>query len=355
MHKAMERNGGHDMDKETNSLVFFLMLKGSMYQPNNFVHRVKNKRIPPHGNGDGIIPISQAVCTDEEALGLREHPDAQDTQSVDKIAEVRKEVMVALLVIGIVAERHEVQELGGVPSGEPIRTAADEISRDEDIHSSGDEGQLLTCRDCGALVPALGQPIHGGAHAFAILVELLVGGGYSAAPFLHNAVSCVHARRLEARLLAFQLLCLSLNRLLDLVHALGKCQILNKVEDGETLNGRKEGALLDVRVVLERAGGKGRRAREARRGRRVVGVGGAICAQERSAGMGGVAGKRVGGELRNATDLWLRHRLGVDGVGRLVGHGGSFLKHNAEAGGSAAVDWPFQIAGRRADGHGVSE
>ena len=45
--------------------------------PCNFVERVEDERIPPHGNSHRIIAERQAEDTDEESFGLREYPDTQ--------------------------------------------------------------------------------------------------------------------------------------------------------------------------------------------------------------------------------------------------------------------------------------
>jgi hypothetical protein len=47
--------------------------------------------------------------------------------------------MVALLVVGVVADGHEPEQLRSVPVGEEVWVRADKVARDEDVHNGSDE------------------------------------------------------------------------------------------------------------------------------------------------------------------------------------------------------------------------
>ena len=73
-----------------------------------FVQAVKDQTVPPHGDRNGIIAKCQTKSADEKALGLREEPDGQDQEHVDKVAKIGKEVVEANLVVLVPSYRHEV-------------------------------------------------------------------------------------------------------------------------------------------------------------------------------------------------------------------------------------------------------
>jgi hypothetical protein len=52
MDQAVESNTGHYVDEKTRDLV----------------ETVEDHGIPPHGDGDGIIPKGETECADEESL-----------------------------------------------------------------------------------------------------------------------------------------------------------------------------------------------------------------------------------------------------------------------------------------------
>lgn len=64
---------------------------------------------------------------------MRKCPDRKKGEKVDKVAQVGEEVMVALSVVGDVADGHEVCELDSEPVVEVFRTGADQVAGDEDI------------------------------------------------------------------------------------------------------------------------------------------------------------------------------------------------------------------------------
>ena len=111
MYNAVKCCTRHDVDEETD----------------DFVHGVEYQRIAPHDDGNGVVPESEAVSTNEQALGPGEDPEAEDQQSVDKVAQICEEVVVSLLVVGVVAQGHEVEQLDSVPQREPLWAAADQV------------------------------------------------------------------------------------------------------------------------------------------------------------------------------------------------------------------------------------
>lgn len=58
------------------------------YPPDYLVHGVEYQRVPPHGDGDCVIPIRKTVRRNEQALRVGEDPYAENHQEVHKIAEI---------------------------------------------------------------------------------------------------------------------------------------------------------------------------------------------------------------------------------------------------------------------------
>ena len=158
--------------------------------PDDLIHRVEHERVPPHDDSDGVVAHDQTVCGDEQALRLRNYPNAQDGEDIDKVTQISQEVVVALFMVRIVTDRHKPQELRSVPVREVVRVQADQVPRDEDIHDSGNEGSLLSCSDGERLVEAHVETIHGLAHTFLIQLKLFALSGHPAPPFIDILVFC---------------------------------------------------------------------------------------------------------------------------------------------------------------------
>lgn len=47
---------------------------------------MKDEAVAPHGDCDCVITIRKAVCADEQPLAIREYPDRQHAERVDKVA-----------------------------------------------------------------------------------------------------------------------------------------------------------------------------------------------------------------------------------------------------------------------------
>ena len=69
---------------------------------------MEDEAVAPHGYCHSVVPERETVGADEETLGLREEPDAQDEQEVDKVAHVGEEVVVADGVVLVPAYGHEI-------------------------------------------------------------------------------------------------------------------------------------------------------------------------------------------------------------------------------------------------------
>ena len=157
--------------------------------PCDFVQAVEDKAVPPHHDRDRVIAEAQAIRADEESLGLREEPNAQHHQKVDKVAEICQEVMIADLVVLVPSYWHEVGQLHGVPDVEYFRPGADDPAGDEDVEHRCDKADLLTQSDGLCIVEPLAELVDGGTHALAIFVQLLLGSyWYAFPPFLHNVL-----------------------------------------------------------------------------------------------------------------------------------------------------------------------
>lgn len=123
MNENVERNAGHNVDEETS----------------DFVEAVENHRVPPHGYCDRVVSKCQAVCADEQSFRVWEEPDGAHAQEVDKVAEISQEIMVSSLAVGVIADRHEVEELQRVPPMKILRIATDQVSTDQNVQNSTDE------------------------------------------------------------------------------------------------------------------------------------------------------------------------------------------------------------------------
>ena len=81
----------------------------------DFVEGMENHRVPPHSNCPSVVAVGKTVGTDEETPRIWEDPYRQEKEDVDKVAEIGEEVVVATLMVGIEADRHEIRHLDSVP------------------------------------------------------------------------------------------------------------------------------------------------------------------------------------------------------------------------------------------------
>ena len=68
-----------------------------------------------------------------------ECPNAEDSEEVDEVAEVEKEVVVAFAVVGEVPNWHEIGYLGCEPIIEASWPCTEEIAADEYVQDGRDE------------------------------------------------------------------------------------------------------------------------------------------------------------------------------------------------------------------------
>ena len=190
--QAVERNARHDVDEEAGDLV----------------EAVEHHRVPPHGDGNGVVPEGQAECADEQPFGLRKDPDGQHAEEVHKVAQVRQEVVVSAPVVGVEPDGHEVGQLRSIPQVEQLWVAPEEVAADEHVQHAADERHLLAQRDGLGIAPAFRQPVNALAHLLAIPVELLVRRRDPAPPFLDDPCLGGAPARLEGIPLSADLLCL---------------------------------------------------------------------------------------------------------------------------------------------------
>ncbi len=101
--------------------------------------------------------------------------------------------MVALLVVGVKAQWHEVAELRCEPVVEGLRLATDKVARDEDIEDAGDEGHLFASRYGSGIAPFPAKTVNGRFHAGTVLLKLLVRCGYPFPPLIYCELFGVHA------------------------------------------------------------------------------------------------------------------------------------------------------------------
>ena len=92
---------------------------------------MEHKRVTPHDNGNCIVAVGKAVSGGKQPFGARENPDAEEKEKIDKVAEVSKKVVVTTSSVEKEPDRHEVDQLNGIPVMEVFWERADEISTDE--------------------------------------------------------------------------------------------------------------------------------------------------------------------------------------------------------------------------------
>lgn len=175
--------------------------------------------------------------------------------------------MVALGVVGVVPDGHEIHQLGSKPQVEVLGESTEDVATDEDVEHTGDEGDLLTQSDRGRLAPLLAQSVHPILHAAAVFLELLICRWDTSLPFSHHSVLGVQSRGPYLLALLAHLLPLHVDRMLPPLKSLGELDVVQQVEDGQLVERRKCLPVLLIRAAV----GEGRVPRQfARRtGRRV--------------------------------------------------------------------------------------
>ena len=209
------------------------------HEPCDLVQGMEDQGVSPHSNCNSVISHGQAIGADEQSLTPREEPHGQEHEEVDEVTQVGKEVVVANLVILVVAHRHEVDQLNRVPDVKVLGVCTDKVTRDEDVEDAGDEGELLTQRDCFGVVPLLTQSVDIIPHTPLVLVELFVGRRHATSPLFDHLVLCCDAGHPELLLLSANLVFLSRERLLEAFESLRQGEVLEYVEHGETVERRE--------------------------------------------------------------------------------------------------------------------
>lgn len=161
--------------------------------------------------------------------------------------------MVAAPVIGEISDRHEVDELGGVPEVEGLGVRADQVAADEDVHDAADEGDFLAEGDGFRVVPLLAQLLDALLHALPIPLELFVGRGHSSPPFFHHALPCFLAPRLEGSPRLPHLFRLCGDTPLQLLQLLWQSKVVEQIQDGQAIQ-RREGVPVIVVGAAAREG-----------------------------------------------------------------------------------------------------
>src|SRR6478735_1452375 len=86
------------------------------------------------------------------------------------------------------SNRHEIQELYGVPQMKVLWVCANEVSADEDVHNTKDKGHLFSGTDNLCVVPSFPELIDTALHLFAVPIELFVSLRDPASPLLNHAI-----------------------------------------------------------------------------------------------------------------------------------------------------------------------
>lgn len=92
MNETMKCNAGHDVNEQGCDLV----------------EAVEHERVTPHDDSHSIIAKGETVCCSEESFGAWKSPYAERYQKVDKVAQIREEVMHSLPFVGEDTDRHEI-------------------------------------------------------------------------------------------------------------------------------------------------------------------------------------------------------------------------------------------------------
>jgi hypothetical protein len=113
---------------------------------------VEDETVTPHHDRNRVVAKAQAIRADEKSLGLGEEPNAQHHQKVDKVAQIRQEVVISDLVVLVPSYGHEVSQLHGIPDVKHFRPGTDDPARNEDVQHCCDKADLLAQRDSLCIV-----------------------------------------------------------------------------------------------------------------------------------------------------------------------------------------------------------
>lgn len=163
--------------------------------PDDLVHTVEHHRVPPHGDCNRIVSESQAERANEKPFRVREDPNTQHAEQIDKVAEIGQEVVVAFSMVCKVADGHEKSQLAAKPVVKVLRASTDQVAADEDIEHTSNKRHLLPEGDSRRLAPPLAETLNAMLHPSTIFLQLLLGGRCMALPFTHNTVLGIQGRQ----------------------------------------------------------------------------------------------------------------------------------------------------------------
>ena len=169
---------------------------------------MKHHRVPPHSYGNGVISKGKAVGADKQSFRCREGPDSQHAHEVDKVAKIGQEVMVSALLVGVVSNRHEVQELYGVPDVKILGISSDQVATDEDVQDTAYEGCLFPSCDGLGIVPTPAESVDTLPHSLPVPLQLLVRWWNASPPFFNDSLFGMRASSLQYISLSSYFLCL---------------------------------------------------------------------------------------------------------------------------------------------------
>lgn len=133
--------------------------------------------------------------------------------------------MVSFFAIGVVSQRHEVQELESIVPVEELGITSNQISTDQDIENSTYERELLpSCNNFG-VVPFIAQLVDVDSHSLPVSVQLFVRSRHSPAPFFHHTTFRVCTLGLDSITLPPHFLCLSRHCSLQLLYMLWELEV----------------------------------------------------------------------------------------------------------------------------------
>ena len=134
--------------------------------------------------------------------------------------------MIPAFVVRVPSNRHEVEELHGVPDVEVFGISTDQVSTDEHIQDSTYEGYLFPRGDGLGIIPTSADPVDALPHSFSVFLELLVRRRHASPPFLYDSFFRMRSSGFQDIALFSYLLCLRRKTPLQLFQLLRQREVV---------------------------------------------------------------------------------------------------------------------------------
>lgn len=61
----------------------------------DFVEAVKDHRVSPHDDRYRVVAVCKTICADEKSFRVREYPDTEKAEKIDRVTQISYEVVIA--------------------------------------------------------------------------------------------------------------------------------------------------------------------------------------------------------------------------------------------------------------------